>query len=109
MSDDPIKHTTKLMLFQAQQDHATELVVRRRPGTVAAISYKINQTWHDWKSPGSELTPAIIGEIGRLAAFTTRPCPKEGLIDMPFSGVRLLWVVKMESADGDCVLSPIER
>ena len=109
MSDDPIKRTTELILFQAQQDHATELVVRRRPGTEAAISYKIDKTWHDWKSPGSEVTPAIIGEIGRLAALANRPCPKEGLIDVPFSGVRLLWVVRMASADGDCVLSPVEQ
>ena len=109
MSDDPIKRTTNLILFQAQQDHATELVVRSSPGTGAAVRYKVAGTWHDWTSPCPELAPAIIGEIGRLASFSKRPCPKEGLIDVPYSGVRLLWVVKMASADGDCILSPVEQ
>ena len=109
MSDDVIKRTTKLILFEAQQDHATELVVRRCPGTGAAVRCKVAGNWHDWKSPGPELAPAIIEEIGRLAAFTKRPCPKEGLIDVPYSGVRLLWVVRMASADGDCILLPVEQ
>ena len=64
MRDDAIKRTTKLILFQAQQDHATELVVRSCPGTGAAVRYKVAESWHDWKSPGPELAPAIIGEIG---------------------------------------------
>jgi hypothetical protein len=109
MSDDIIKRTTKLILFQAQQDHATEVVVRSSPGTGAAVRYKVADTWHDWTGPASELAPAIIGEIEELADFTKRPCPKEGLIDVPYSGVRLLWVARMASADGDCLLSPVDR
>ena len=109
MSKDAIKRTTKVILFQAQQDQATELVIRSSPGTGAAIRYKVAEKWHDWKSPPAELAPAIIGEIGKLADFTKRPCPKEGLIDVPYSGIRLLWVAKLASADGDCVLSPVEQ
>lgn len=108
MSDNAIKRTTKLILFQAQQDHATELVVRSCPGTGAAVRSKVAGNWHDWKGPGPQLAAAIIEEIGRLAAFTKRPCPKEGLIDVLYSGVRLLWVVRMASADGDCILSQVE-
>ena len=108
MNDDPIKRATKLILFQAQQDRATELLVRSRPGSGAAIRYKVAETWHDWTSPGPELAPAITGEIGRLASLSKRPCRKDGLIDVPYSGVRLLWVVRMASADGDCILSPVE-
>lgn len=109
MSEDAIKRTTKVILFQAQQDHATELVVRSSPGTGAAVRYKVAEKWHDWKSPPPELALAIIAEIGKLADFTKRPCPKEGLIDVPYSGIRLLWVAKMASAEGDCVLSPVEQ
>lgn len=108
MNDDAIKRTTKLILFQAQQDHAKELVISNSAGTGAAVRYKVADNWHDWKSPSHELAAAIIGEIGRLAKFTKRPYPKEGLIDVPYSGVRLLWAARMASADGDCVLSPIE-
>ncbi len=49
------------------------------------------------------------GRFGRLAAFTKRTFPKEGLIDVPYSGVRLRWVIRMTSADADCILSPIEQ
>jgi len=109
MSDDAITRTTKLILFQAQQDHATELVVRNCPGPGAGVRYKVAENWHDWMGPTPELAPAIIQEIERLASFSKRPCPKEGLIDVPFSGVRLLWVARMSSADSDCILSPIEQ
>lgn len=107
MRDDAINRCTKLILFQAQQDHAAELIVRNAPGAGAAISYKVAQTWHDWTSPGAELAPAILSEIGRLADFVKRPFPRQGLIDVRYSGVRLLWVAKMTSA-GECVLSPVE-
>lgn len=109
MSDNPIKRCALLILELAQRDQATELVVRASPGSGAPVRYKVAGTWHDWKSPGRELAPGIISEIGKLAAFTRRPFPKEGLIDMRFSGVRLLWVVRMASADTDCVLTPVEQ
>jgi len=109
MNDDPIKRCTQLMLFQAQQDRATELVLRHSCGSGAPIRYKIAEVWYDWKSPGREHAPAIIGEIGRLAGFAKRPFPKEGLIDIPYSGVRLLWLVRMASADGECILTPVEQ
>jgi hypothetical protein len=107
MGDDPIKRTVKLALFQAQQDKASELVVRSSPGTGAAVRYKVADSWHDWTSPGPELAPEVVGEIGRLADFAKRPFPKEGLIDIRFSGVRLLWVARMACA-GECILSPVE-
>jgi hypothetical protein len=109
MNNDSIERTTKAILFQAQQDHATELVIHGSPESEAAVRYKVAETWHDWKSPPPELGSAIIGEIGRLARFTQRMCPKEGLIDVPYSGVRLLWVARIAAADGDCVLSPLEQ
>jgi hypothetical protein len=109
MTDDPIKRCTLLVLFQAQKDHATELVVGAPFGERAPIRYKVGEKWYDWKSPGPELVPDIIAELGRLAAFTKRPFPKEALLDVPYSGVRLRWVARMASADGDCELTPIEQ
>ena len=106
MSYDPSKRCTQLILFQAQQDQATELVVRTSGDP---IRYKVAEAWHNWQSPGPEHAASIIEQIGRLAGFTKRPFPKEGLIDMPYSGVRLLWVVRMASADGDCILTPVEQ
>jgi hypothetical protein len=109
MSDDVIMRTTKQILFQAQQDQATELVVSSSPRAGAAVRYKVGENWYDWASPGSELAHAILGQIGKLASFTNRPFPKEGLIDEKYSGVRLLWVASMASGDGGCTLSPVEQ
>ena len=50
-----------------------------------------------------------MAELGRLAAFTGRPFPKEALIDVAFSGIRLRWIIRMTSADSGCVLTPIEQ
>jgi hypothetical protein len=109
MSEDVIKRCTLLVLFQAQQDHAVELVIGRASGSGAPVRYKVEGAWHDWTSPGPDLVPGIIAELGRLAAFTKRPFPKEGLIDVSYSGVRLRWVIRMTSPDADCILTPIEQ
>jgi hypothetical protein len=55
------------------------------------------------------MVPDVIAELGRLAAFSKRPFPKEGLIDVPFGGARLRWVIRMTSADADCLLTPAEQ
>src|SRR5258708_12129885 len=44
-----------------------------------------------------------------ITAFSKRPFPNEGLIDVPFGWIRLRWIIRMTSADADCVLTPIEQ
>src|SRR5258708_2545544 len=109
MDNEPIKRFTQLVLFQAQQDHATELVIaptiRERP----PITYKVEGAWHDMSPPPAHILPGVVAELGRLAAFAKRPFPKEGLIDVAFSGVRLRWVVRVTSPNADCILTPIEQ
>ncbi|HEV2209882.1 MAG TPA: hypothetical protein VG167_13970 [Verrucomicrobiae bacterium] len=80
MNDDAIKRTTKLILFQAQQDHAKELVISNSPGTGAAVRYKVADNWHDWKSPSHELAATIYWrnrEIGQVHQTTI----SEGRLD----------------------------
>jgi hypothetical protein len=108
MNDDPIKRFTRLVLFQAQQDHATELTIAPASGAGPAIRYKVGDTWYDMSPPPDHILPDVIAELGRLAAFTKRPFPKEGIIDEQFGSVRLHWVLRMESAESACVLTAIE-
>jgi type II secretory ATPase GspE/PulE/Tfp pilus assembly ATPase PilB-like protein len=109
MDDEPIKRFTQLVLFQAQQDQVTELVIapanRERP----PVRYKVEGSWHEMSPPPAHILPGVVAELGRLAVFTKRPFPKEGLIDVAYSGVRLRWVIRMTSADADCILTPIEQ
>ena len=109
MSDDPLKRFTLLVLFQAQQDHATELTVAPASSGRSPIRYKVGDTWYDMSPPPAHIMPGVVAELGRLAAFTKRPFPKEGLIDVPYSGVRLRWVIRMTSAEADCILTPVEQ
>jgi hypothetical protein len=108
MNDDPIKRFVRLVLFQAQQDHAAELTIAPAIGARPPIRYKVGDTWYDMSPPPADILPDVIAELGRLAAFTKRPFPKEGIIDVPFGRLRLQWVIRMESADADCILTPIE-
>ena len=91
------------------RDHAVELIVAPTFRERSPIRYKIEDTWHDLSPPPASILPAVVAELGRLAAFTRRPFPKEGLIDLDFSGVRLRWAIRMASADSDCILALIER
>ena len=109
MNEDPVKRFTLLLLFQAQQDHATELAIAPGGGERPAIRYKVGDAWHDLSPPPSHVPPGVVAELGRLASFTRRPFPKEGLIDVHYSGIRLLWVIRMASADAECILTPVEQ
>jgi type IV pilus assembly protein PilB len=109
MNGDPIKRFTLLVLFQAQQDHATELTISGRAEGRAPIRYKVEGAWYDMSPPPEHILPDVIAELGRMADFTRRPFPKEGIIDVPYSGVRLRWVVRAASADSEFVLTPIEQ
>ncbi len=109
MSEDPIRRLTLLVLFQAQQDHATELTIAPAISGRPAIKYKVEGTWHEMSPPPAHILPGVVAELGLLAAFSNKPFPKEGLIDVPYSGVRLRWVIRMTSADADCILTPIEQ
>jgi hypothetical protein len=109
MNEEPIRQFTLMVLFQAQQDHATELTIGLATSERQAIRYKVRGTWYDLSPPPAHIMPDVVAELGRLAAFTNRPFPKEGLIDVPFGGLRLRWVIRVTSADADCVLTPIEQ
>ena len=108
MNEELIGRFTRLVLFQAQQDHATELTIGTASSGRPPIRYKVEGTWHDWSPPPAHIMPDVVAGLGRLAAFSNSPFPKEGLIDVPFGSIRLRWTIRMTSADADCVLTPIE-
>jgi hypothetical protein len=109
MNEEPIEQFTLLVLLLAQQDHATELTIGPASRGRPPIRYKVGGTWYDMVPPPAHMMPDVVAELERLAAFTHRPFPREGLIDVPFGGVRLRWVIRVTSADADCVLTPVEQ
>jgi len=104
MNDDPIKRFTFFVLFQAQQDRATDLVVAAASESGIPIRYKVGGTWHDMSPPPPHIRPGLVAELRRLANLPEGPYPLEGMIDVPFSNGRLRWIVQMTHPDGECTL-----
>ena len=107
MSEDPITRFTLLLLFQAQQDHATELTIPAPGGEPAPIRYKVRDQWYDLSPPPENILPSVVATLAEMAGLTDKPFPREGLIDVPFGGRHLRYALRMASADAECVLAPI--
>ena len=86
------------ILAQSQQDGATDVVVS--PGTdgVTSIRYRIQSIWHDW-SPCGLPWRLMAAEFGGLAGIREAPYPKQGIIYIAYSGVRLRWQIEMVSGE----------
>jgi hypothetical protein len=103
------------VLFKAEQDQATELVI----GTSTAcgdapIRYRVETTWYDMAPPfPSALRPFLVAELARMAKQPEGQFPCEGILETTFeSGVldpnlKGVWAVRITSADGECVLTRI--
>ncbi len=48
--------------------------------------------------------PAVVSELAGLAGIRDAPYPKEGIIYVAYSGVRLRWQLKMTGPDEECHL-----
>ena len=109
MNEELIKQFTLLVLFQAQQDHATELTIGVASRRRSAIRYKVGGTWYDMSPPPAHILPGVVAELERLADFANQPYPKQGLIDVACGGSRLRWTIRMTSADAECLLTPVAQ
>lgn len=107
MVDAPIRRFTLLVLFQAQMDRATELVIDPSAGESAGIRYRVSGLWHDLAPPPPDVLPGVVAELKTLAGLPERIFPKEGDIDLAYSGVRLRWKVRIPMPDDICLLTPM--
>lgn len=105
--DNPILQYILQMLYQAQQDRATELILEPVKDGKMPIRYKVDGTWREFAPPPSGIRSDAVAELGRLAGVSEVAFPKEGIIDTVFSGVRLRWKMSMKSAEAECVLTPV--
>ncbi|HWF19812.1 MAG TPA: hypothetical protein VG754_11120 [Verrucomicrobiae bacterium] len=98
-----------MVLFQAQQDRATELRIASNDKNGAAMKYKINETWHDFAPPPAHILPGVIEELLRLANIQEAAFPKRGVINQTVHGYLMRWQITMMSPDAECVLTRIEH
>jgi hypothetical protein len=100
--EEAIRRLIRAILFEAQYDGATELVIgfASRKGT--PIRYKVEGTWYEMHPFPSRIRPAVVAELGRMAGFPEGSFPKEGLLSEVSDSVLLQWRVRITEAEGDC-------
>ena len=100
-----IRRFIHLILLQAQQDQAMELVIGAAPATQdTPIRYSVEGTWYQMSPFPSHIRPAVVLELARMAKLPPGQFPSEGVLDVTFGSVGLRWTVTMTSVDDDCVL-----
>ena len=105
---DPIKRFVLLVLFQAQQDHATEMVVEPTISERSPIRYKVEGTWYDLAPPPPHILAGVVAELERLGQLGEGEFPREGIIDVRLGAGRLHWRIRMTTAEAGYILVPIE-
>jgi type II secretory ATPase GspE/PulE/Tfp pilus assembly ATPase PilB-like protein len=102
--NEAIQQFIRLVLLQAQQDEATELIIGIASPSGVPIRYKVEGTWHEVPPFPSRIRPDVVSELVRMAGFHAGQIPGEGVLDENFGNIRLRWIVAMTSAEGECML-----
>ncbi len=88
------------ILAQAQRDGATDLVMEPAWGGGTVYRYLGRSSpptpMLDW--------PTVVSELAGLAGIRNAAYPKQGIIYVAYSGVRLRWQLKMASQETECLL-----
>ncbi len=112
MNQDPmtlmVKRAALLILSTAQQERATEVAMASASDGGTAIRYRIDGAWHDWSTAGIAWS-LMVSELEGLAGIRDAPFPKEGIIYVAYSGVRLRWQINLTSRDDGCFLSDLGK
>jgi type II secretory ATPase GspE/PulE/Tfp pilus assembly ATPase PilB-like protein len=103
----PIRRFITLLLVQAQQDGASELIVgvAAAGGTGTPIRYKVEGCWHDMSPFPSHIRARVVSELGSMAGLRRGHYPKDGVLSVPLPSMRLTWRVQIASRGAECVLT----
>lgn len=102
-----IKKFIRLVLLQAWQDRATELVIASVSGRGTPIRYKVEGTWCTMSPFPAHIRPGVAAELGRMAKLPKGSYPKEGIFTVVFENELMQWGIRINEAEGDCVLAPM--
>lgn len=100
----PVKRAALLILSTAVRERAAEMTMGPTNDGWTSIRYRIDGAWHDWNKAGIEWS-LMVSELEGLAGVRNAPYPKEGIIYVAYSGVRVRWQINVASPDKDCFLS----
>jgi type II secretory ATPase GspE/PulE/Tfp pilus assembly ATPase PilB-like protein len=103
VSEKPITRFVLLILFQAQQDGATEITFTRASDP-PAIRYKVDGAWYEFATPPLQVAADAMIELRRLANLTEGAT--KSIIDTSYSGTTLRWNVAVADVEDTFVLTP---
>ena len=99
-----VRRFIRLVLFQAQQDQATELIIGVASPSEVPIKYKVEGIWYEMSPFPAHIRGDVVSELVRMAKFHAGHIPGEGVLDERVGDVRLRWIVATMNADGECML-----
>ena len=99
-----IERFIRLILLQAQQDRATELVIAPVSDGGTPIRYKVGAIWHEMSPFPSHIRPGVVAELGRMAELPEGPFPREGILRLAFGKAQVRWRVRIKDMEDDCEL-----
>ena len=105
---DRIRRFVGLLLLQAQQEQATELIIGPALPQGTPIKCNVCGSWHDMAPFPSRIRHDVISELARLAKFPAGQTTGEGVLDLIVFSSRLKWNLVITSDDGECKLTRIE-
>jgi hypothetical protein len=103
---DAIKRFTLLVLLQAQEDRASELIISSSSSSSLPIKYKVEEDWYSLSPPPPHIVPKVLSELARLAGLRGEVLPAKASIDVPFSGTHLRWKIQLSNTDAHCFPIP---
>jgi type II secretory ATPase GspE/PulE/Tfp pilus assembly ATPase PilB-like protein len=103
----PIRRFINLVLMQAEQDCATELLIGAAPqgGEGTPIKYEVEGCWYDMSPFPSDIRARVVSELGRMAGLRKGQFPHDGVLSVPLAETRMVWRVRIASLTADCVLT----
>lgn len=106
---DPIKAFIHQLLMDAQQQHASAVVIGTTPeyGQYTPFSYKVGNSLRGSVFP-SDLRSFVVAELERMAGLTESPFPKDGIFSVRIKNTHFKWRVQMTSRDAACTLTRTE-
>src|SRR5258705_233606 len=97
--EDPVRVFIRVMLMQAHDHRATELVIGPASAPETTITEKVDGTAYHVSGLPSDFRLKVLTAVTEMAALPAGPFPKEGMIVVRRETKRLIWKVRMSCPD----------
>jgi type II secretory ATPase GspE/PulE/Tfp pilus assembly ATPase PilB-like protein len=103
----PVRRFINLLLMQAEQDCATELVIGVAPegSDGIPIKYKVEGCWYDTSPFPSDIRARVVRELGKMAGLRKGRFPQDGVLSVRLPETTLTWRIRIASPNAECVLT----